>query len=191
MQGVKRMALVLACWSTSGCLAADEPTFQEPVKTPPFLLAQTAVPDVTQPRQDFGNPVVDKVELSVEVRSEDAGDPLVAKLVYNYPKDPIDLGPSGRFPPGKLGDTERILSLTLERSRLPLDVSKSPPELWTGCLQVSMLVTHKSSTDIQNGVAFLDLENDIGVITWWFNIPDPDGATSTLDGCAKRLGTAQ
>jgi hypothetical protein len=185
------MALAFACWSTSGCLAADEPTFQEPLKTPPFLLAQTAVPDVTKPVVAFSGPNVDQVDLSVEVRSEDVGDRLVAKLVYGYPPG-IDLGPSARFPAGKLADTERVLSLKLGKNQLPLDESKSPPEAWTGCLQVSMLVTHESNLQINEKlqVIFRDPE-DIGVITWWFNLPDPRGATATLDRCSNRLGTAQ
>jgi hypothetical protein len=179
------MALALMCWSTSGCLAADEPTFPEPVKTVPFLLTQTANPPVTKPIVAFSNTLVNSVELSVQVRSEDAGDPLVAKLVYSYPPG-IDLGVSSKFPPGKLGDTGRILSLTL--SKVPLDESKVPPGPWTGCLQVSMLVTHESNTEPTNGITFTNPE-DISVITWWFSIPGPGGELATLAQCT-RPGTA-
>ena len=183
--------MALACWSTSGCLAADPPTFEEPLKTPPFLLAQTASPAVTTPIVAFSNSGRDSVELRVKVRSEDAGDRLVAKLVYDYPPG-IDLNVSASFPAGKLGDTGRVLSLKLGTNDVPLDQSKSPPEPWTGCLQVSMLVTHEGNLviDDQLKVTFAD-PDDLGVITWWFNIPDPSGAASTLDRCSYRLGSAQ
>jgi hypothetical protein len=178
------MAMVLACWSSSGCLAADQPTFEEPGKTPPFLLAQTAKPDVTKPVDDFYDEKVNTVNLSVEVRSEDAGDPLVAKLVFNFTGDePRELHRDGTFLPGTLAETKRELKLVLDRSSLPLG--------WTGCQQVSMLVTHQSNTYIDNGPQFTDLREDIGVITWWFDIPDPSGLPSRLNPCSKLSETVQ
>jgi hypothetical protein len=178
------MALALACWSSSGCLAADQPTFEEPGKTPPFLLAQRASPVVTKPVPDFLDDNVKKVDLSVEVRSEDAGDPLVAKLVFNYATEqPLDLGPSGTFLPGTLADTKRKLELVLNRSSLPVG--------WTGCQQVSMVVTHESKVTIKDGIQFPTDVEEIGVITWWFNIPDPSPLQSTLDRCSQRSGTVQ
>jgi hypothetical protein len=178
------MTLAIGMWlSCSGCVAADQPTFQEPGQTPPFLLAKTADPAVTQPYPWDGK----TRDLKVDVRSEDLGDPLVAKLVLNYARDnAIDLGPSGTFPASTLSDpTKRTLLLTL-------DPATFPPAGWTGCQQVSLVVTHLSKVTIDNGIKFPKSpdDTDTGVITWWLNIPDPNGAPSTMDRCSQPSGTS-
>ncbi len=168
------MVLALACWSScSGCLASDEPTFGEPGKTPPFLLAQFAVPAVTQVLNWTGTPQ----DLTVRVRSEDNNDGLVAKLVLNYAPGGSKLeqdlaNATGEFEPGHMADDNRLLKLTIT----------SIPDGWTGCQTVSMVVTHRSNVTLQDGVTFIDKKNDIGVLTWWLNVPG--GKPPSLDDCS-------
>lgn len=77
--------------ATSACLVTSTPEFDPPQQTAPFLIAASATPD---PRKVI---VIDssksqKVDFSVEVRSEDSGQPVLFQLYvdYGYPPETDD-----------------------------------------------------------------------------------------------------
>lgn len=127
----------------SGCLVTSSPSFEEPERTPPFLMEATAAPD---PRQvlvvDMAEP--GPVEFSVGLRSEDNRLDVQGRLVLDYGFKPPG-GPPGATYRQPLGDPVPIDASSLD------DTSRTITARWftgsnkttLGCHNVTLFATHE------------------------------------------------
>lgn len=127
----------------SSCLVTSTPSFEERKRTAPFLLSETADPDLREIMViDVTEPVV--VDFSVGVVSEDADTKVHGQLVLDYGvgvqgyDTPYvsDIGrPVTLDEPGTLDDPPRTLS-----ARWSLNKSNHPP---LGCHNVALFASHE------------------------------------------------
>lgn len=126
-----------------GCLVTSSPSFEEPERTPPFLLGPSARPD---PRlvEVIDMADLDPVEFSATVRSEDNGVDVQGRLVLDYGFVPPG-GPPGVPYRQPLGDPVIVGASTLD------DTSRTLSALWfpgsnqtnPGCHTVTLFATHE------------------------------------------------
>lgn len=162
----------------AGCVVADPPPFSDPAKTPPVLSLGEANPPVYQIQPLSLTSETKLVLINVPVRSEDAGDDLVALLFVNWnvasneTASPIA---KAREPASTFNDTGRSIEMVW-------DYQKTTP----GCWQLTMLVTHESNYDwIRSSYGN---PADIAIATWFFNVEDDPPGTNPLSGCPKPAG---
>jgi hypothetical protein len=125
----------------SSCLVTSPPSFDPPQQTAPFLIAASAEPD---PRKVI---VIDssksrKVDFSVEVRSQDNGEPVLFQLYvdYGYPAETED--------PDELLFKQVITTLpslpggTLDGVTRTVHPTWHVNELSAGCHIVTLIASH-------------------------------------------------
>src|SRR5262249_12514573 len=79
--------LVCLAMASGGCLVTSVPDYVEPQRTAPFLIAESASPDIRQPLEilfDSSQGKYPPQEFRVHVRSEDTGDLVHFKLYVDY-----------------------------------------------------------------------------------------------------------
>ena len=153
---------------TSACLFPEPPSYRAPEQTPPFLWSP--IPATTEVQfVETG----DLFQISVNLRSEDAGEPLQAFLVLNYLGQGAATSVSGiTISPGTAGEQRNI-------SMPPWKIPLRPT---TGvCEQLSLVVSHQSNF---NGWRPID-DSDVFVLTWWLGI---NGNQQTLADCSASSG---
>jgi hypothetical protein len=119
------------------CLVTSSPTFEEPKRTRPFLLAEGSSPDVRQIK--LVNTVESlPLEFSATVLSEDAGTEVVGRVVLDY-----GVAVDG-LPFQSLGEPSSVVASTLD------DTSRTLTAKWgstyrptLGCHYVSLLASHQ------------------------------------------------
>jgi len=149
--------------SLPACLVTSSPTFEDPQRTPPFLMATGARPDLRQIKvvDESGTP--DPIEFAAGVRSEDNGDNVYGHLVLDYGVSPPG-GPANQpylqslqlpfsIAPGTLDDTT---TRTLSAKWYP-GSAKAP----VGCHTVSLFASH----EFDNNGCPLD-STDFDFLTW-------------------------
>ena len=153
--------------SLPACLVTASPTFEEPNRTRPFLLAEASSPDVRQIKDvDIAKGKSLPLEFSALVVSEDAGDKVLSRLVLDYGVA-VDNHPyyqalgEGSIGPATLDDGPRTLTAPWG--------STSKPTL--GCHYVSLLATHE--LDLKTGCP-VDPE-DLDSLTWTVVVCDTSG----------------
>ena len=129
--------------SLPACLVTSSPTFEEPERTPPFLIGPTARPDLRQVKVVDVGGIPDPVEFSAQVRSEDNGQQVFGRLVLDYGIAPQG-GPGYPYQqilkdvvtlePGTLEDKARILA-----AKWYPGSNKAP----VGCHTVTLFATHE------------------------------------------------
>jgi hypothetical protein len=155
----------LASLFSTGCLVAEAPEYGPPRKTAPAIDMLSVDPPPFAVLQ-LRRPVVQPI--SLRIRSEDAGDGLVAFLYLDYlssshpDRDFIRAWP---FPPAT-----RELSMQWQVNE----------DITDGCHQLTLFLTHESNYDI--GENTYKSPNDVDSITWWMNV-DPAEDPNTLVGC--------
>lgn len=163
-----RMSLgVLLSSMMPACLIEDPPPYTEPQQTPPWLDLRQAVPLIDQVIVRNSG---DFVAFNVPVRSEDAGDGLVAYLVRNWMGDGLDftrIEGVAQVGPSTLDDLDRDLLF---------DWSVGTAEELNGCQRLTLLVTHNANIDAKLVVSD---KNDLAMAVWWANI-NTDAATSGM-----------
>ncbi len=169
LPGVARFSLLLCCVTFLGnpsCLVTSTTEFAEPVLSPPFVDANTAL---ATPQGGAGVPItrllrVDadtrEVTLSTDVRSDDAGRPLWSRAFINYklgdrPFDEIFGGEV--IPPGTFDVVRHI------------GASFDPGRLNDGCYQVSLVITH--AFDAKELIPIR--QDDTAILVWWMIKGDP------------------
>ena len=165
---------------SSGCLVTSVPDFQEPTQTPPYLVAATADPPVTQLLELTPNPDYPSTPFRVEVRSEDAGQKVEFKFYYDYGSGTSDapfkfVENAGELPPGTLADTERK----------PHSRSWTPKFVTAGCHTLTLMASHafdNSETSCPQHLA------DSSQLTWRFLLCETAQpcAEDTLKLCAEQ-----
>ncbi|MEZ4295794.1 MAG: hypothetical protein R3B70_12520 [Polyangiaceae bacterium] len=128
--------------SLPACLVTSSPSFEEPERTPPFLLGPTARPDLHQIK------VVDlkgapEIEFSAQVRSEDNGEDVLGRLVLDY-GSPLS-GPG--IPFQATLDETRVEASTLDDTTRSLTTQWYPFDESLGCHTVTLFATHEIDLD--------------------------------------------
>lgn len=169
LPALARFSLLLMCivlFGNPSCLLTSVAEFPEPVASPPFVNANTAV---ATPHGGVGVPVTRLIRvssatqdliLSAEVRSDDAGRLLRSRAFINY----------------KTGDAnfdyvfggEAIAPGTFEEVR-NISASFDPRRLQDGCYQVALIITHEFDEK-----ALIPInQDDTAIVVWWMLKGDP------------------
>lgn len=121
------------------CLVTSSPTFEEPKRTRPFLLAEGSSPDVRQIKVvDVATGKSLPLEFGAAVVSEDAGTDVIGRLVLDY-----GVAVDG-LPFQSLGEPSSVVAATLDDGPRTLTAkwgSTYKPPL--GCHYVSLLASHE------------------------------------------------
>lgn len=153
---------LLFAMSLPACLVTSSPTFEEPERTPPFLIAPSARPDLRQIKVVDTSSKINQIDFSAAVRSEDNGDDLYARLVLDY----------GVMPPGGPGFPYQQILFEINidpgtlNDTIPRTIttqwffhSNTPPE---GCHTATLFATHE--IDLQTGCPADP--TDFNFLTW-------------------------
>lgn len=125
------------------CLVTSSPTFEEPERTPPFLLGPSARPDLRVVKVvDMAE--FDPVEFSATVRSEDNGTDVQGRLVLDYGVKPLG-GPPGVPYRQALSDPVQADASTLDDGSRTLTASwfTGSNKTTVGCHNVTLFATHE------------------------------------------------
>lgn len=167
---------VVYMFAASGCLVAEPPEYQAPAQTPPILDLFRADPPL---RQVLARPYDEPINFNVPVRSEDAGDPLLATvhLDWGFPEaapqnENIEISAS------TFDDQTRVITFDWEAKQ----------QVSEGCHQLTLLVFHKSNLDFARQRS-LDTD-DQAIATWWLNVLGPNNTVPrTLQNCPPVSGS--
>lgn len=153
----------------SGCIVADPPRYEAPEKTRPILDLFRADPPL---RQVLVRRTDDVIRFNIPVRSEDAGDPLVAALHLDWGTARSDHLTNREIPSSTFDDEDRAITFqwTVE------------PNL-KDCHLLTLLVFHKANIDLQ-GQQSLVIE-DQAIATWWANFNPDETDPDTLKDCPQ------
>lgn len=170
------------------CIVADPPEYRAPGQTRPVLNMYSAAPTQTQllvvDASQGRNPTVN---FSVQVRSEDAGEPLRAVFFLDYQM-------KSRTDPPQLGEfnlaTKTIPASTYDNVgrffSFPWLPTSSPKV--SGCHYLTLIVAHRSSFQEESEV-HLDprfADDDAALVTWTVNVLTSPANETTLASCPAR-----
>lgn len=170
--GLARLSLGLASISMlPGCLVDDPPPLVAAKKTAPFLDNNKAMPGLDQLLVTNSGEIV---TFTVPVKSEDAGDPLFAILLFDYTPDSdmIEQAGSVPMPASTFDDTERVLTI-------PVTVR---PDIRPGCHRYTLRVTHQSNLVEGHSDRVIN-KADLAQVFWLANINVPPDGTGELVDC--------
>lgn len=142
-----RLSLAVLAMSLSGCLVTSTPSYEEPERTPPFLLSSGAKPDLLAITVIDVNGDPSPVEFAAVLRSEDNGDTVFGRLVLDYgvaapggSPDPYQRSiRDTSAPAGTLDGPPRTLAVTWN-----IGTTDKPT---AGCHNVTLLATHEAYVD--------------------------------------------
>ncbi len=163
------LSLLAMCSALAGCIVAGPPDYKDPTQTPPVLDLNGADPSILQIIERAPG---EQITFKIKVRSEDAGDDLIA-LLY------IDYGATTQA----LEANQTIAASTFDDTNREVNFAWTVPNIQRGCRQLTLLVTHTKHTSILGPTD----NNDIALVTWFLNVADPDG-TNVLAQCPKTAG---
>jgi hypothetical protein len=142
--------LGLASLLSTGCLVAEAPEYGPPRKTTPVINLQRLVPT------PFAILKLDSATastgFSVPIKSEDAGEQLVAALFVD---SEVEADRDWAFPPAT-----RNLTFRWE-----------PRGISPGCHLLKLIVTH---ADNYNSSTDRHISEDVATVTWWMNFDAED-----------------
>ncbi|MGE0325411.1 MAG: hypothetical protein AB7K71_36100 [Polyangiaceae bacterium] len=157
----------------TGCLLGETPEYQSRRQTPPLVVANGITP---APGRLIRARVSEKVEFTVNFRSEDAGETMSFLLWRNYQSDQafyIDAGfvpPSSNLYEAEGDPTQALQTYTFGASDI-------------GCNSYTLLLTHTGNL---NGIKILPgTENDVASVTWWAVVEGLNGEPGDIlvDDC--------
>jgi hypothetical protein len=165
--------LSLASLSGTGCIVADPPDYGPAQRSPIFMYNPSPNPYSLQvlSRTSTGSPpVAPTVRFGATVRSEDAGEQLVALCYFDYKH----ANSAYIFP-------KVLPPLTLEDERqIAFDITPNR-DLEPGCHTVTIMVMHYSSWN-QDAATFQGPPDDLAQETWFVSVDDgPDGTFKVKD----------
>lgn len=167
---------------TQSCIVADPPEYRDPVRTRPLLDVYEAVPRTQEVLVAYTADLV-KIQFSVPVRSEDAGEDLMALFFTDYSGGGVTEVTVGRklIPASTYDDTSR--SATFEWQ----------PRVQPGCHLFTLVVAHR--TTFRNGALDqLDTakaSDDAAIVNWWVNVDPKGDETHTLPNCPTSVSPVQ
>ena len=156
--------LGLASLLSTGCLVAEAPEYGPPRQTTPVVNLHEL--DPTPFKILVIDPMVPTQTFTVPIRSEDAGEQIVAALFLDPEYDRIN---EWIFPPAT-SSAQRNLSFQWQ----PRGISK-------GCHLLTLLVTHEGNYDFS--ADFFREAGDVATVTWWMDVEPDSNAPNTLVGC--------
>lgn len=171
------MCLVASAIGLAGCLVTSSSDFPEPVQTRPYLRAATSSPRLDQlivVRRSTG-----KVTFSVELQSEDNGQPVLARLVAGWPDTKGTLVKTVEVPPGTFTDV-RLVSLEWSPSSPVLTTGEVLP---VGCYPVTLIVTHQFN-ELTNQPA---RSEDADFLVWWLLMGDVKATDDAALGAVRAI----
>jgi hypothetical protein len=161
---------VVMLLGTPSCLLTNTTEFPVPVPSPPFADANTAL---ATPQGGAGVPITkivrindetEQITFSTDVRAEDLGRLLYARVFVNYyvsPAPPFeDFGGGDTLQPRTFDDVRRI-NATLQRQQLE--------KLADGCYQATLVITHQFDNRDSVPVS----QDDTALVVWWMIKGDP------------------
>ena len=159
------------------CLVTSAVEYLEPVASPPFVDANTALAThqgqaVPVTRLIQVDAETTEITLSADVRSDDMGHLLHSRVYINFNNNPgkqpyIRFFGGESIAPGNF-DVVRSISASFDPRELPSD----------GCYQVSLVITHEFDSHHQ----FMPTDQeDTAIVVWWMVRGDP--STMRLDQC--------
>ena len=180
------LSLLLMTPMAPGCLVSDPPLQEAPERTAPMLDLVRAQPLVTEVIvRDISDNLAtnDRIEFSVPLRSEDAGEVVWYNLYSDYTfKGAKSLGVQNTMAPSTFDDTSRSITF----GWTPDD------SLSDGCHQLTLLASHASTWD--TGAFRPDpvlSQGDVALATWWLNLNPPSDNPFTLPNCPNRAEVEQ
>jgi hypothetical protein len=165
--------LSLASLSGTGCIVAEPPDYGPAQRSPIFMYNPFPNPYSLQVLKQASTgtpPVSTTVRFGATVRSEDAGEQIVALCYFDY----NHAGSSYIFP-------KVLPPLTLEDERqIAFDITPSR-DLGVGCHTITIIVMHYSSWN-QDAAKFDGPPDDLAQETWFVSVDDgPDGSIKVQD----------
>lgn len=159
----------------SGCLVNAPEELEAQERVPPKFFVLTAAPTVFElllMDEATSNP-----EFTVSYTSEDLGEPVTARLYWDWGKrEPLSLGVSTEGG-HSLEDGAQEMRVVLDRDRLP------PQE--RGCHTVTMVIAHSDNFDQSGSNTPIPAdESKADFITWWVLYNSPLNET-TLAQCPR------
>jgi hypothetical protein len=158
--------------SSTGCLIAEAPEYGAPRRTTPMIDHLSATPP---PRFIVEvKPESPKFTFQITVRSEDAGEDLLAVPVLNYehPERQEVLFPFEVA--ARAADQPKTVNVDIPLAEL----------LPLGCHTVTLLVMHTSSFQYSTGLPIKEVsDGDVASITWWVRAETPADGPEKL--CPK------
>jgi hypothetical protein len=177
---------IVLLFGAPSCLVTSTTEYPEPVPSPPFIDANTALATPAK----GGTPVpltrllrvsddTERVTFSADVRAEDNGRPLSARVFVDYQvtagREYTKVGFGDSSPPD-IFDHPRSISASLPI--YPGD--KSLPD---GCYQVAFVVSHD-----WNAAGIPADQTDSAIVVWWMIKGDPSGVSmSSCPGMAAGM----
>lgn len=170
------LGTMLSVFTMVGCLVAPPPESGEPEKRRPELDLIGAIPSINGVHPLPFDPTP-QTSISVKVRSEDAGEDLLAVfyLNWNVPSAERQLQPRKQIPASVWDDTERFITYTW-----------SYGEESSGCKVLTMLVTHEDNWSRLSDRPIAD--SDVALASWTFNLGDDPNDPTTLRSCPTPAG---
>jgi hypothetical protein len=166
-------ALALGCSvATTGCLVADAPTYGPPEQRPPVINSQGVKPTpyalIVVPDPPVG------VDITVPVRSEDAGESLWGALYVDYGLEKEKFWDDKPIAPGSFDELDRSYDTTFQWDA----------RVTSGCHTLTALITHASNWDNGNNLVIDSSDFDVSSVTWWMNVkPTNPSMPGVLEGC--------
>lgn len=170
-----------------GCIVADPPEYRAPGQTRPVLNMYSAVPTATQALViDAASPNL-ATNFTVQVRSEDAGEPLSASFFLDYQIDP-------NFDEGVKGETnlslQQLAASTYDNEGRFFKYPWVPGKEIKGCHFLTLIVAH-SNRFLDNDQFHLNpatADDDAALATWTVNVVRTPADAGTLVNCPSREG---
>lgn len=165
-------------FTTTGCIVADPPQYEEPKRTPPILDLNHAEPSpfwLVIIDRDLGD--AGKLSVSVPFRSDDQGETVWFALHVDFKSDhDIVLWDLPRTP-STIEDTTRSIANTK-----PVDAF-----ILAGCHQLTLVGAHQSSWDFERKQPAVDApQDDIAIATWWMNLDPKPTDPYSLPNCPNQ-----
>ncbi len=156
---------------TPGCIVADPPAYEERAKTSPMLDLSMADPPITEVIAVDTTAARTIVPFNIPVRSEDAGDELMALFYLSFGQE--DQTPQYRIteePASTFDDANRVISLEWDYHQMD-----------RGCHQLTLVVTHRANFDLEKWLPTDPA--DVALATWWVNVDDDPAQPNRFSDC--------
>jgi hypothetical protein len=159
---------------STACIVADPPEYRDPVQTRPVLDTASASPVTRNVLSAYTN-ATSGIPFTVPVRSEDAGENLLARFVLDYESTAEETLLSQRIPASTYADTSRS-------ANLPPWIPKASLK---DCHIITLIVAHES-TFTNGNINQLDkvkAREDAAFMSWWANVDPATDSIQTLNNC--------
>jgi hypothetical protein len=173
------LAASLLALVPGACLIAETPDYGEPRQTAPIVDPKTITPSPLRLLPiNLADP--SPVQLSLQVRSEDAGESIWASLFVDYFERESSTTDAGVASPAReVWMIDRpFAAQPFDRPKaVSLGFNSSDPRITPGCHTLTLLITHDSHYDTLEKKPIDGLaDQDLARVTWWVmatNANDP------------------